>query len=702
MIIFRGIGMHKPVPAPLRFSIRHGFVSFATIAFLLTTVSGLGQTPYFFFNLAGNPGSSGTNDLPGPAARFNAPSGVGLDSMANVYVADTGNHTIREIAVSGTVSTVAGIPGSNGMANGAAAVARFNLPTGVATDANGGLYVADWGNHLIRKISLGQVTTLAGLAGRPGWADGSNTIAQFNHPAGVAVDSLGQVFIADQGNHAIRVVAVDGSIETVAGSPGVPGSVDGVGTNAQFNLPSGVAIGNQALFVADTGNDTIREITISNNQWLVTTLAGSAGLRGTNDLIGAAARFNAPTGVAVAGAFVIVSDFGNETLRVVTIATGQTVTGAGTPGTSGTNIGAQNMVLMNWPAGIAVDGNNNFYVAERGNNVILEGSPVTGPVILTQPQSQTSVPDGSASYSVVAIGVQPLTYQWKLNNQDLANAVTSSVEIDDLEAGDGGQITVEVTSPYGNVTSSNADLIVAEPGAFITWAGTPGQDGSTDGAGGDALFNYPGDLKSDTNGNIFVADSGNSTIREIIPSGLTDCQVKTLAGSAGEDDFADGAGTNALFSFPYGLFIDKNGTVYVADSYNSAIRKMLFDGTNWNVITLAGRPGTTGTNDGTGTNGLFNVPVSLAVGLAGNIYVADYYNYELRQVTPGGDVSTLVGSELINGGADAFPANWVYGLSSVAGLTVDANGNLFVADDGNNQIFEVSTNDGEFHWTAVN
>ncbi len=678
---------------------RHILLAFSAIVLLLTTGSSLGQTPYFFFNLAGKPGTTGTTNLPGPDARFNAPSGITIDSLGNIIVADTANHSIRKVMGNATVSAYAGVPGTSGSSNGPVTSALFDFPMGLSSDNNGAIYVADWGNHLIRKISNGQVTTVAGLAGKAGWADGSNTVAILNHPAGVAVDSLGQVFIADEGNHAIRVVTTDGTLVTLAGSPGIPGSADG--TNAQFNHPCGIAIGNAALYVADTGNDTIRKVAVVNGVWTVSTFAGSPGLIGTNDLVGTAARFNTPTSVAVdnSGANVFVTDFGNDTLRVVTLS-GLTTTLAGSPTTSGAAGGTQAMTLLNWPSGVVVDGANNIFMAERGNNVIMEGIPVTGPQIVVQPESQTSVPDGSATFSVVAIGIEPLTYQWKLNGNNINSVSNSTVEIDDLEPGDGGKISVVVTSPYGTVTSTNVDLIIAEPNSFITWAGKAGKAGYADGAGGDALFDNPGGITTDTNGNIFVADTFNDVIREITPKGLTDCKVKTLAGNPTVDAFADGIGTNAMFNSPYGICIDSNGAVIVGDSFNYVLRKMQFDGSNWNVTTFAGHPGTSGTNDGMGPYAAFGGPVSLAVGLGGNYFVADYGNYELRLVTPDGNVSTLVGSELINGGATKFPLNWVYGLSSTAGLKADPSGNLIVADDGNNQIFKV-TPDGQ-EWQAGN
>ncbi|HEX3718350.1 MAG TPA: immunoglobulin domain-containing protein [Verrucomicrobiae bacterium] len=698
--------MQKPNSTAFSFPFRALILPVIVAILLLTTQISRAQAPYFFFNLAGNSGSAGTNDLTGPAARFTTPSGVAVDASGNVYVADTANHTIRKISIGAAVTTLAGTPKSNGVANGAAASAQFDFPTGVAVDNSGTVYVADWGNHMIRKIRLGQVTTLAGLAGKPGWADGSNSIAQFNHPAALAFDSLNNLYVADQGNDAIRLVTPNGDVFTLAGLPGVPGSADGDGTNAQFNLPAGIGYyGPGTLIVADTGNDTIREVSLSGEQWVVKTLAGSPGLTGTNDLPGPSARFNNPMGIATGGGYIAVSDFANSTVRFVTLA-GDVTTQAGSPGTSGSATGPGFSALFDFPAGIAFDASTNMYIADSGNDVIREGSPVIAPIIVTQPDSQTSVPDGSANYSVVAIGVPPLTFQWQYNGQDLANAVYSSVEIDGLQPGDNGTITVEVTSPYGSVTSSNASLTTAQPDSFITWAGSPTNAfGFADGAGSDALFSYPGALASDTNGNIFVADSYNCVIRKIVPSGLTDCTVTTIAGDPENADFANGTGTNAMFDTPYGIWVDTNENIFVADTYNYIIRQMTYDGTNWNVTTLAGTPEVQGTNDGAGAGGLFALPVGLTMGLGGNLFVSDagygaFNNYELRQVTLEGGVSTLKGSELISGGE--FAGEGTYGLSSPQGLTADAAGNLYVADDNNNQIFEVSTNAANSDWSAFN
>jgi sugar lactone lactonase YvrE len=209
--------------------------------------------------LAGS-GVSGSADGAGTAASFNYPSGVAVDSTGNIYVADSNNNKIRKITPAGVVTTLAG-SGVSDSEDGTGTTASFAYPRGVAVDKSGNLYVADSSNNKVRKITpAGAVTTLAG-SGRKGSRDG--TAANFNYPNGVAVDSIGNVYVVDSGNHKIRKVTTAGVVTTLAGS-GVEGSEDGTGTAASFYWPTGVAVDSSGnVYVADSNNNLIRKITIS-------------------------------------------------------------------------------------------------------------------------------------------------------------------------------------------------------------------------------------------------------------------------------------------------------------------------------------------------------------------------------------------------------------------------------------------------------
>ena len=205
--------------------------------------------------LAGS--TAGFADGTGGAAQFNGPYGVAVDYSGTAYVADGNNHRIRKITSAGVVTTLAG-SGARGFSDGTGVAAQFNYPIGVAVDSSGTVYVADAGNNRIRKITpAGVVTTLAGYAA--GSADGTGGAAQFKDPRGVAVDPSGTVYVADYGNHRIRKITPAGVVTTLAGS--TAGFADGTGSAARFNVPFGVAVDSSGtVYVADYCNHRIRKI----------------------------------------------------------------------------------------------------------------------------------------------------------------------------------------------------------------------------------------------------------------------------------------------------------------------------------------------------------------------------------------------------------------------------------------------------------
>jgi sugar lactone lactonase YvrE len=209
--------------------------------------------------LAGSVGQSGSTDGPGSAARFYAPQNVAVDGSGNLYVADPFNNTIRKVSPSGVVTTLAGSAGRYGSTDGIGSVARFNKPSGVAADTLGNLVVGDADNNTIRKVTAtGVVTTLAGSAGRRGSADGTGSAARFNQPNGVAVDAAGNIYVADMGNNTIRKITPDAAVTTIGGTVGVMCAADGVGSAALFASPVGIAVDSWGnLYVADTDNSRI-------------------------------------------------------------------------------------------------------------------------------------------------------------------------------------------------------------------------------------------------------------------------------------------------------------------------------------------------------------------------------------------------------------------------------------------------------------
>ena len=391
----------------------------STLVVLATVVlplAALGQanyaTPYTFTTIAGKAGTSGSADGTNSAARFNGPIGVAVDTNGNLYVPEVGNNTIRTVKPVGTswvVTTVAGLAGSPGSADGTNSAARFKfnngnyMGCGPGLDSAGSVYVPDAGNHTIRKVTpVGTnwvVTTVAGLAGAAGSADGTNSAARFFCPLGLAVDTNGSIYVADTLNDTIRKVTPDGTnwvVTTLAGKAGVSGSADGTNSAARFNLPCYPGLDSAGnVYVADTLNDTIRKMTPDGTNWVVTTLAGLAGVSGSADGANSAARFYWPVQVVVDSAGTLYdADSGSSTIRkIAPDGTNWVVTTvAGLAGSTNSVDGTGSAARFNFGAGeggaVALDSAGNLYVPDWGNNTIRKGLPASSvPAPLLQPPS---------------------------------------------------------------------------------------------------------------------------------------------------------------------------------------------------------------------------------------------------------------------------------------------------------------------------
>jgi sugar lactone lactonase YvrE len=357
-------------------------------------------------------------------------------------------------------------------------------------------------------------------------------------------------------------------------------------------VKSAFAAASMALITACGGGSTPAPVIDTNA--VVTTLAGTAGQSGSIDATGAAARFANPIGVAVdANGNVYVADSASHTIRKITSA-GVVTTLAGTAGQSGSTDATGAAARFNFPSGAAVDANGNVYVADRYNNTVRK------------------------------------------------------------------------------ITSA---------GVVTTLAGTAGQSGFTDATGGAARFYEPIGIAIDANGNVYVADNRSNTIRKITSAGV----VTTLAGTGGQSGSTDATGAAARFRAPFGVAVDANGNVYVADRLNDTIRKITSAGV---VTTLAGTAGQSGSTDGTGADARFNDPIGIAVDDYGNVYVADFGNHIVRKITSPGVVTTLAGTAGQSGSTDATGAAARFYFPS--GAAVDAHGNVYVADVSNRTIRKIT------------
>lgn len=649
---------------------------------------------YEFTTLAGR-ASIGSSDGVGSDARFSGPEGVAVDANGNVFVADTKNHTIRRIAASGTVTTFAGAATFRGTANGVGVEARFNFPTGLAIDGGGNLFVADRGNHAIRRISPGGVvTTLAGAAGVSGSADGIASGARFSSPSGVALDASGNLFVADTGNRTLRKITPGGIVTTLAGTAGSAGDIDGSGSVARFGGPYGIVVdGSGMIFVTDTwsfgssrapGVDyTVRQVTPTG---VVTTIAAARSFsfgynnfgtpRGivadragnvifadagfhiiwkiaaggaltrmaggidsipvgdSGDGVGSAARFAAPSGLAMdPGGNIFVADSQNNAIRRLTPA-GAVTTVAGAADGRGLSDGTGASARFNQPNSVAADSRGNVFVADIQNNAIRK---ITAAGVVTTIGSAAGAAGSADGAATVARFSSP---------RGVATDATGNVYVADT-----GNSTIRKISTDGVVTT------VA--GGDVAAAG--GSRGLSDGIGRAARFDSPQALTVGPDGTIFVADSGNNRIRKIAPDGTVTTVYNALA-------------TVLSFSIPSGIAVDRAGNMFIVDQ-NSGVTKISVAG----VLTHLSNFVTGGFPDGTG---------GVAVDDAGNVYVTGRFYHAIRRIGPGGQVTAVAGNELGNGAdyGSSDGLGFAAQFNSPIGIAVDAGGNLLVADTANQTI----------------
>ena len=660
--------------------------------------AGCALTPF-----AGALACCGFSDGPALSSVFYYPGGLASNATASggfsVWVADTSNHRVRAI-IGGTVTTIAGT-GVAGLVNGAPG--QLSSPGGVAVSTGGSsgatLWVADTGNHAIRAIALpsGGLTTLCGT-GSPGWTDNVATAAMFYAPQGlVALGSSGSLLIADSLNNRVRVVALPSGTTTTLAGTGIAGGMDGTGTGATFNAPRGIAAlsASGPIAVTDFGGNRVRLVTLQGG---VTTLCGS-GVAGWADGSGMGALFNAPQGLLwdPFSSSLLVADGGGNRLRAVTWPAGGgggsgVVTTLAGSGTASLLDGWGGAATLSTPIGLALGPlPGQFYVTDSLNSRVRALTCTPPTPTPTPTPSLTLGATASGTPSATALPTPSTTPSPTPSSQPAACTVNTT-------AGTGAAgwvdaplgLSAAFNSPYGVAAGPSDLLFVADTtsnrirtvaagsgggGAVSTLAGS-GSVFWGDGSGSAAGIQSPLGLSYSASAALLGVVDGSGRVRTVTLSGA----VTTLAGS-GVPGFMNGAGTAAQFSSPKGIAWSEFGGVtqwFVADCGNARVRAVAHP--SGTTSTLAGGVAT-GSQDGTGGSASFICPTGLALSpSSGALYVADATAARIRVVDPGGVVTTLAGTvpgySNGPGGAAAF--------SSPTGLVLSPDGAfLYVADAGN-------------------
>ncbi len=639
---------------------------------IITTVAGTGTSGY-----SGDGG-------PATAARLNDPGSVTADLLGNLYIADTHNNRVRKVSPSGIITTIAGtgVAGYSGD-GGAALAAKLNYPEGVVLDPAGNIYVSEYFNNCVRKITpAGIITTIAGN-GTAGFSGdgGPATAARLNGVYSISMDAAGNLYIADGLNNRARKVNTAGIISTIAGGGPGPLGDGGPATAATIAVAIDVvadASGN--VYVSDGNNSRIRKV---NSAGIISTIAGT-GVAGFSGDGGPApsAMINHPGCVAFnwAGVFYI-CDWANNRIRKITTAMPDAgaITGAlMIPVGSTTNL-TDPVIGGTWSS-------SNMAVGTVNSTGVLTGITV-GTTIVSY-----TVTNGCGSASAITIvTVVPLTSS--------CGGIITTVVGNGIAAysGDGGLATsASINKAYSITKGADGSMYIADswnsmirkvsPTGIISTIGGTGVWGFS-GDGGPATaakLNGPTSVTLDAAGNLYVADQSNHRIRKINTSGI----ITTIAGNGSVGFSGDGGPATAASLFePTAAALDASGNIFIADQFNNRIRKVTPAGI---ISTYAGSAGGFGGDGGPAAAALISMPCGICFDPSGNLYFTDWGNNRIRKITPGGIISTYAGTGSGTTSGDGGPA-LAAGILNPWGIACDATGNIYIGNFNEQRLRKIST-----------
>jgi sugar lactone lactonase YvrE len=658
------------------------------------------------------------NGRPANQASLNAPSGVVADTLGNVYIADTVNYMIRQVALNGVITTIAGNakmckdPTTACGDGGVGRAAQLNYPIGVATDAAGNVYIADTGDNKIRVVNVGKTTiivagvsiaagTIQAVAGTgvkctsplaPACGDGGPALsALLNSPQGVAVDAAGNIYVSDSGDRRIRMVSTSGTISNYAGTGNLCNPNKGCGDNgpataANLSDPFQIALdasGN--LFIADPPENRIREVNAGTQ--VITSVAGTGVPGFTGDTgLATAAELNGTRGVAVdASENVVIADTGNE--RVRQFAPGGSInTLAG--GGNGNDGSVATSATLGAARGVALDSAGNLYIADTYNNRIREVTPGNPPT--SYGNISTIVGSGIAGF----FGNGKPGVSAELN-------FPSGVALDgakNLYIADTGNFAIRQYNPSGNISN---------------FAGIPQQSCKTSpcGDGGPALqatFGMPTSVALDSAGNVYIADAGTNRIRVVNTGAATITiagvniapgAIQTVAGngikcanSAAGHCGDGGASIAAQLNSPFGVAVDGSGNIFIADTGDNRIREVV--AASGNIIAYAFTGGRFfGPTNVPALNSQYNTPHYVAVDPHGNLYVSSSdFDFVVERIDAANQYVIPVAGVATDPKFYGFDGDGGFATSAHlnnGGVAIDGAGHLFIADMGNNRVREV-------------
>jgi hypothetical protein len=638
----------------------------------------------------------GPNDMPALDADFTNPYGIVVDSSGNYYFASPAQNRIFKVNTSGFLTVVAGngLSGYSGDGvSGAAAQAMLNNPQGVAVDGLGNIYISDSNNQVIRKVdTTNTITTVAGIQGVAGYNGDGTPATSFTlyYPNQLAVDSSNNLLIADSVNGLVRKLSGT-TISTVAGKVPQTGPYGycpngTLASNCSFNYANAVAIDSAGdIFLMDYSEYVIYEINHTTNK--VTTIAGTAGTGGFSGDGGAAtsAEFNTDSfselAANSAGTQVWFGDVYNHRIRQISVGGKiNTVAGDGGGGFCGDG-GPATSTCLYYPRAVAVDSGDDLFISDTNNGRIREvvcdvtGVTCTPPAGDTAGDIYTVAGNGSAGDATPVNGVPALGVTLLYPQGVYQDPSAANMFISDTN-----------NCMVRDLTGGNVNIFAGNVIGGCIYGGDGGPATS-------AEVNYPAGVSRDANGNIFIADQNDQIIRKVDTSG----NISTFAGTPGSCTYNGDGGpaTSASLCSPYDVFVDNYGNMIVADTYNHVIREVVCATTGTlactppagetagYIYTVAGNHTQGyGGDGGPATSAKLDIPYSASVDAAGNLYIADTYNQRIREVNAAtGVINTIAGN-----GACAFSGDGPATENSLCypeGIRSDANGNIFFADNSN-------------------